>query len=87
MAYLLKQQHTPIPHGMTQAIISINVTDVRQTATITIEDVNNIQVGDPLAKLDSHFGSKKTVNLPLPPAGQIYNLYNSGPAEINVSWL
>ena len=81
MPVLDKQTVLAISDGVTKARFSL--TGAGNKARVNVRDVNSGEVIKHVVIEDT----KKTITWSAAPAGAEYELYNTGPADVNVTWL
>jgi len=82
MTVLDKKAVLAIPNGVTSARLSL--TGSGNKARVNVRDDNTEEI---VKRVIIEGTPKKTLNWDAPPAGVDYELYNTGPADVNVTWL
>jgi hypothetical protein len=84
MAVLHKKTARAIPDGKTSAWLSLAGSGNK--ARVNVRDDTSKEIIKS-AVIDADLSDKKTLKWDAPPAGIDYELYNTGPADVNVTWL
>ncbi len=82
MPVLDKKTELVIPNGVTSARLSL--TGSGNKARVNVRDHNSEEI---IKHAVLEGTTKKTLKWSAPPAGIGYELYNTGPADVNVTWL
>jgi hypothetical protein len=86
MPVVPRQGSTPVPDHCQEVEVTFAPNPANSTsARITIRNANNDVIQE-IGTIDTGARRRIKTNVNQPPAGEVYILYNSGPASINVDF-